>query len=211
MARSFSETGHVRAQAKFVRSSSRKARLVLAHVRGLTVPQAKAILEFSTRDIARDIELVLRSAAHNAEVNHGLDSTRMVVHEAFADEGTTMKRFKPRARGRASKILKRTTHITIVLAPLATAPPPPVAPVAAAEPEVVENVPVAATEVGEVVAVKPKPRRKKAAAPVSEMPGDEDSAITDDGTATPPAAEAAVADAVETEAAADTATEEKEA
>ncbi len=119
MARSFSETGHVRAQAKFVRSSSRKARLVLDHVRGLTVPQAKAILEFSTRDIARDIELVLRSAAHNAEVNHGLDSTRMVVHAAYADEGTTMKRFKPRARGRASKILKRTTHITIVLAPLA--------------------------------------------------------------------------------------------
>lgn len=112
---SFANTGLVRAEARGVRSSTRKVRLVLEGIRGQSVVDARAQLMFSPRDAARDVELVLRSAVTNAEVNHGLSADDLVVHEAFADEGVTMKRFKPRARGRASRIRKRTSHITILL------------------------------------------------------------------------------------------------
>ena len=112
---SYAKTGLVRAEAKHVRSSARKARLVLADIRGRTVLDARKQLLFSPRAVAKDIELVLRSAVTNAEVNHGLSPDDLVVHEAFANEGVTIKRFKPRARGRASRINKRTTHITILL------------------------------------------------------------------------------------------------
>ncbi len=112
---SFDQTGLVRAEARQVRSSARKVRLVLADIRGRSVIDARAQLLFSPRAVARDIELVLRSAVSNAEVNHGLSPDDLVIHEAFANEGVTIKRFKPRARGRASKINKRTSHITILL------------------------------------------------------------------------------------------------
>jgi large subunit ribosomal protein L22 len=112
---SYAKTGLVRAEAKHVRSSARKARLVLADIRGRTVLDARKQLLFSPRAVAKDIELVLRSAVTNAEVNHGLSPDDLVIHEAFANEGVTIKRFKPRARGRASRINKRTTHITILL------------------------------------------------------------------------------------------------
>lgn len=112
---SYAKTGLVRAEAKHVRSSARKARLVLADIRGRNVLDARKQLLFSPRAVAKDIELVLRSAVTNAEVNHGLSPDDLVVHEAFANEGVTIKRFKPRARGRASRINKRTTHITILL------------------------------------------------------------------------------------------------
>jgi len=79
------------------------------------VLDARKQLLFSPRAVAKDIELVLRSAVTNAEVNHGLSPDDLVIHEAFANEGVTIKRFKPRARGRASRINKRTTHITILL------------------------------------------------------------------------------------------------
>jgi large subunit ribosomal protein L22 len=106
----------VRAQAKWVRMSARKARLVLDHIRGRTVPEARTILAFTPRAAATEIEKVLRSAVANAEANHGLDGDELVVESAFADEGPTLKRWKPRARGRVNRIRKRTCHVTVVLA-----------------------------------------------------------------------------------------------
>src|SRR4249919_341785 len=106
----------VRAQAKWVRTSARKARLVLDHIRGRSVPEARTILAFTQRAAATDIEKVLRSAVANAEANHGLDGDELVVEAAFADEGPTLKRWKPRARGRVNRIRKRTCHVTLILA-----------------------------------------------------------------------------------------------
>jgi large subunit ribosomal protein L22 len=105
----------VRAEAKWVRMSARKARLVLEHIRGRTVPEARTVLAFTQRAAAVDIEKVLRSAVANAEANHGLDGDHMVVVAAYADEGPTLKRWQARARGRVNRIRKRTCHITVVL------------------------------------------------------------------------------------------------
>ena len=105
----------VRAQAKWVRTSARKARLVLDHIRGRSVPEARTILAFTSRAAATDIDKVLRSAVANAEANHGLDGDELVVEVAYADEGPTLKRWKPRARGRVNRIRKRTCHVTLVL------------------------------------------------------------------------------------------------
>src|SRR5881397_342782 len=88
----------VRAQAKWARMSARKARLVLDHIRGRSVPEARTILAFTTRAAAVEIEKVIRSAVANAEANHGLDGDDLVVEAAYADEGPTLKRGKPRAR-----------------------------------------------------------------------------------------------------------------
>jgi large subunit ribosomal protein L22 len=109
----------VRAEAKWVRASARKARLVLEHIRGRTVPEARTVLAFSDRAVARDIERVLRSAVANAEANHGLAGDELVVVAAYADEGPTLKRWRARARGRIGRIHKRTCHITVRLAPTA--------------------------------------------------------------------------------------------
>jgi len=106
----------VRAQAKWVRMSARKARVVLDHIRGRTVPEARTILAFTPRAAATEIERVLRSAVANAESNAGLDGDDLVVEAAFADEGPTLKRWRPRARGRVNRIRKRSCHVTIVLA-----------------------------------------------------------------------------------------------
>ena len=105
----------VRAQAKWVRMSPRKARLVLDHIRGRSVPEARTILAFTQRAAAIEIEKVLRSAVANAEANHGLDGDELLVQAAYADEGPTLKRWRPRARGRANRIRKRTCHVTLVL------------------------------------------------------------------------------------------------
>ena len=105
----------VRAQAKWVRTSARKARIVLDHIRGVPVPEARTILAFTQRAAATDIEKVLRSAVANAEANFGLDGDDLVVESAYADEGPTLKRWKPRARGRVNRIRKRTCHVTVVL------------------------------------------------------------------------------------------------
>ena len=105
----------VRAQAKWVRTSARKARLVLDHIRGRSVPEARTVLAFTSRAVATDIEKVLRSAVANAEANHGLDGDELIVETAYADEGPTLKRWKPRARGRVNRIRKRTCHVTLVL------------------------------------------------------------------------------------------------
>ena len=105
----------VRAQAKWVRTSARKARIVLEHIRGRSVPEARTILAFTPRAAAGDIEKVLRSAVANAESNLGLDGDELLVEAAYADEGPTLKRWKPRARGRVNRIRKRTCHVTLVL------------------------------------------------------------------------------------------------
>ncbi|MBA2383489.1 MAG: 50S ribosomal protein L22 [Actinobacteria bacterium] len=107
----------VRAEAKWVRLSARKARVVLEHIRGRTVPEARTILAFTQRAAAIEIEKVLRSAVANAETNPLLhwNGDDLVVRAAYADEGPTLKRWRERARGRASAIKKRTCHITIEL------------------------------------------------------------------------------------------------
>jgi len=109
----------VRAQAKRVNSSARKARLVTDLIRGRSVPEARTILAFSQRAVAKDVEKVLRSAVANAESRPDLhwNGDDLVVLTAYADEGPTLKRWRARARGRASKIFKRTCHITVILGP----------------------------------------------------------------------------------------------
>src|SRR5437016_13620775 len=107
----------VRAQAKWVRTSPRKARLVAEHIRGRSVPEARAVLAFTPRAAAREMEKVLRSAVANAEANHGLHGDDLVVHAAYVDEGPTLKRWRARARGRVARIRKRTCHITVLLVP----------------------------------------------------------------------------------------------
>jgi ribosomal protein L22 len=107
----------VRAHARYVRTSARKARMVCSHLRGKTVPEARAILEFTPREVARDWSKLLESAVANAENNHELLGDDLVVREAYADEGPTIKRFRPRAMGRATPIHKRTSHLTITLTP----------------------------------------------------------------------------------------------
>ncbi len=105
----------VRAEAKYVRGSAQKARLVADAIRGRSVPEARTILAFTTKAVARDIEKVLRSAVANAEANHGLLGDELVIAAVYADEGPTLKRHRPRARGRVGRIFKRTCHITIKL------------------------------------------------------------------------------------------------
>ena len=107
----------VRAQAKYVRSSARKARLVCDHIRGKSVEEARAILALTPRAIARDWSKLLESAVANAEHNHELVGEDLFVKAVHADEGPTIKRFRPRAMGRATRIRKRTSHLTILLTP----------------------------------------------------------------------------------------------
>jgi ribosomal protein L22 len=107
----------VRAQARYVRTSARKARMVCGHLRGKSITEARAILAFTPREVARDWSKLLESAVANAENNHELIEDDLLVREAYADEGPTIKRFRPRAQGRAAPIRKRTSHLTITLTP----------------------------------------------------------------------------------------------
>ena len=96
--------------------SARKARIVLEHIRGKSVAEARTILAFTPRAAATDIQALLRSAAANAEANHGFDDADgLVILHAYADEGPTLKRWRARARGRVNRINKRTCHVTIVI------------------------------------------------------------------------------------------------
>ena len=108
----------VRAQAKHVRSSARKARLITDLIRGRSVPEARTILAFSTRAVAEDVEKVLRSAVANAESRPDLhwNGDDLYIVTAYADEGPTLKRHRARARGRVGRIMKRSCHITVELA-----------------------------------------------------------------------------------------------
>jgi ribosomal protein L22 len=107
----------VRAHAKYVRSSARKARLVCDHIRGKTVEEARAILALTPRSVARDWSKLLESAVANAEHNHELVGEDLYIKAVKADEGPTIRRFRPRAMGRATRIRKRTSHLTILLTP----------------------------------------------------------------------------------------------
>jgi large subunit ribosomal protein L22 len=115
------ETQEVRAAAKWVRITPRKARLVVEHIRGRTVPEARTVLAFTERAAAREIDKLLRSAVANAEANHNLIGDDLVVKAAYVDEGPTIKRWRARARGRAVRVRKRTCHITLTLVPSTTA------------------------------------------------------------------------------------------
>ena len=106
----------VRAQAKYIRQAPNKVRIVLNLVRGLPVGEAEQVLKHLNRRASEPIAKVLKSAVANAEHNHSLDADDLYIVEAYADEGPTLKRFRPRARGRATRIRKRTSHITIVVA-----------------------------------------------------------------------------------------------
>jgi ribosomal protein L22 len=107
----------VRAHAKYVRTSARKARLVCDHIRGKSVVEARAILSLTPRHVARDWSKLLESAVANAENNHELLGDDLKIYSVTADEGPTLKRFRPRAMGRATPIRKRTSHLTILLTP----------------------------------------------------------------------------------------------
>jgi len=135
----------VRAQAKYVRMSPRKARLVAEHIRGRSVPEARAVLAFTSREAAGALEKVLQSAVSNAESNHGIAEDRLYVKATYVDGGPVLKRWRARARGRVARIRKRTCHITVMLAETSVAP-------AAAKPE------PAKTEQAET----PKPKRAAA-------------------------------------------------
>jgi large subunit ribosomal protein L22 len=157
------ERNEVRAVAKWVRLSPRKARLVTEHIRGRTVPEARTVLAFTPRAAAREIEKVLRSAVANAEANHNLVGDELVVSAAFVDEGPVIKRWRARARGRGVRIQKPTCHITVTLrAPEVEAPrqpeTPPAAPPAEAEEQPSRSPQSNAT-------TKPKPKRSAAQKP----------------------------------------------
>ena len=149
------DTPTVRAHAKWVRTSARKARVVAEHIRGRSVPEARTVLAFTTRAAARDIEKVLASAVANAESRpdlgwHGDD---LYVSAVTVDEGPTLKRWRARARGRVARIKKRTCHITVTLAQV------------------------------EIVAAPPKPK-KEAAEPKKTAPSDKAGVAHDNETAT---------------------------
>lgn len=104
-----------RAQARFVRVTPQKARRVVDLIRGMQASEAVSLLRFAPQAASEPIGKVLASAIANASNNHNLDPRTLVVSQIFVDEGPTMKRFRPRAQGRASQILKRTSHITVVV------------------------------------------------------------------------------------------------
>jgi large subunit ribosomal protein L22 len=106
----------VSATAKYLRGSTRKTRLVTQAIKGKRVEEATALLRFMPQKAATDVARVLKSATANAENNHNLSAEDLVIVDAIADEGPTIKRFKPRAQGRAFPIHKPMTHITIVVA-----------------------------------------------------------------------------------------------
>jgi ribosomal protein L22 len=107
----------VRASSRYVRVAPRKARLIADQVRGLQIERARALLQFSPRAAAEDIGKLIESAAANAENNHDLVADEMRVAEITVDEGPTLRRFRPRALGRATPINKRTSHIAVALSP----------------------------------------------------------------------------------------------
>ena len=107
----------VNARARFVRVAPRKARLVADQVRGLPLEDALPLLRFSTRGAAQDIRKLLESAAANAETNHDLVADDLLIKDIHVDEGPTLRRYRPRALGRATRINKRTSHIAVALTP----------------------------------------------------------------------------------------------
>ncbi len=163
------EQREVKAVAKWVRLSPRKARLVVEHIRGRSVPEARTVLAFTPRAAAREIEKVLSSAVANAEANHNLAGDDLVVSAAYVDEGPVMKRWRARARGRAARIHKPTCHITVKLIPVETArqaeTPPPAEPAEEKQPS--RSRPPAAKASSEP---KPKPKSPAKTSQTSSRP-----------------------------------------
>ena len=153
-------TQEVRAAAKWLRISPRKARLVVEHIRGRTVPEARTVLAFTDRAAAREVEKLLRSAVSNAEANHGLIGDDLVVKTAFVDAGPVIKRWRPRARGRSAQVRKRTCHITVTLVPGMSATVTRAAPPAAEE--------------------KPKRRPRRKAAPKAKAETKQEAVVLED-------------------------------
>ena len=174
------ETQEVRAVAKWVRMSPRKARLVADHIRGRSVPEARTVLAFTQRAAAREIEKVLRSAVANAEANHGLNGDSLIVSAAYVDEGPVMKRWRARARGRVARIKKPTCHITIKLAPLdgtevpAPRPGPAQVPEPAEEPAAAPAEQVDEPQAEEAQAEEPQAEESQAEEPKAEEPKPEE-------------------------------------
>jgi len=160
------DTPTVRAHAKWVRTTPRKARIVAEHIRGRSVPEARAVLAFTQRAAARDLEKVLASAVANAESRpdlgwHGDD---LYVSAVTVDGGPTLKRWRARARGRVARIKKRTCHITITLAQVEVVAAPPKPKKEAAGPKQ-----ASAAEKAETTATEEKPKRTaRTAKPKSE-------------------------------------------
>jgi large subunit ribosomal protein L22 len=177
----------VRAEARYVRTAPRKAQLVVDQIRGRSVPEARTILAFMTRDAAGDVRKVLDSAAANAEANHGLDADELYVVSAFVGAGPMLKRWRARARGRVGRIKKRTCHITIGLASptgeeipapierpapvtLTEEPEPIVIDEAGAEVEAVEEPAVEEAPAAEEAPAEEKPKRRRAPRRRAEAP-----------------------------------------
>jgi ribosomal protein L22 len=108
----------VRASARYVRVTPRKARLVADQVRGMPVTEARTLLDFSTRGAAREIGKLIGSAAANAEANHELVADDLRIAEISVDQGPTLKRWRARARGRATRVDKKTSHVSVALTPI---------------------------------------------------------------------------------------------
>src|SRR3954464_7902578 len=143
--------------------SARKGRVVAEHIRGRSVPEARAVLAFTQRAAAREIEKVLSSAVANAEANNGLVGDQLLVYTVTVDEGPTLKRWKARARGRVARIKKRTCHVTVTLTPMEiTAAPAKAAPKKAVE---VPGTEVPGTESGPA---EEKPKRTRTPKAVSD-------------------------------------------
>ena len=182
-----------RARASYVRSSAYKAREVLDLIRGRSCAEAQDILAFSERDVAQPISKVLDSAVANAEHNDGLDADEMYVSACYADEGPTLKRWRPRARGRATRIRKRTCHITVI--------------VNRYDPETLENVRARQSQRGVATAESRRRRvarsraaaREEAAAAREEAPEDVELDVEAQAAAVVQATEAALADGETTE------------
>jgi ribosomal protein L22 len=190
------ERPQVRAVAKWVRITPRKARLVIDHIRGRTVPEARTVLAFTQRAAAREIEKVLRSAVANAEANHELIGDDLYVSEALVDDGLIIKRFKPQARGRVARIKKRTCHITIKVSPVDGARRAPRATVVEPEVEEVEEAPTtesvgALTPEEQKAAAKPRRSRAKPnAEPEAAEPEAETETVEAEAEVAEPAAQA---------------------
>ena len=165
------ERQEVRAVARWVRMSPRKARLVTEHIRGRSVPEARTVLAFTPRAAAREIEKVLKSAVSNAEANHGLIGDELLVSAAYIDVGPTMKRWRARARGRVARIKKRTCHITLKLAENPAAAEKPRRPQRAAKAETAA--PKAEAAAPETAEAKPKASRLRKSAKRTEGPTEE--------------------------------------
>ena len=157
-----------RARASYVRSSAYKAREVLNLIRGKSCADAQDILAFSDRDVAQPIGKVLDSALANAEHNDGLDADELYVSACYADEGPTLKRWRPRARGRATRIRKRTCHITVI--------------VSRYDPETLEKVRAKQSQRGVATAEARRRRvaRSRAAAQTEEAASDEQAEDVDE-------------------------------